>query len=174
MPNATKPTLAVSDLWVAFPAYRREPDSRSQGHRPADRCGRIRRPCRQIRRRKDHARARHHGSRAVARRDRTRAGAVRRARPEQARRSRASSGARPRTRHGDRQSARRAQSGDSDRPADCQHRVLSSGRRPRRERSASVWRSCARCGFPTRSTASARTRTNSAAAWRNGWPSPWR
>src|SRR6516162_4127938 len=41
---------------------------------------------------------------------------------------------------------------------------------------ATGWRSrsCARCGFPTRSTASARTRTNSAAAWHNGWPSPWR
>ena len=25
MPDATKPILAVSDLWVTFPAYRREP-----------------------------------------------------------------------------------------------------------------------------------------------------
>ena len=82
MPDATKPILAVSDLWVTFPAYRREPVRALKGIDlridPGEFIGLVG----EVRRGEDDAGARHHGTRAVTRRDRAWASAVRRARPE--------------------------------------------------------------------------------------------
>ena len=172
MGDAPKPILAVSNLWVTFPAYRQRDGSRSQRYRPAHRCRRVHRPGRRFGAGKTTL------ARAIM-------GLVPppgviergqvlfdRARLERARRPGAPRSAGSRACHGDRQSARRAQSGHSGRPADRKHRVLPSwgSAGPR----AIGWRlrCCGPCAFPIRSGASAPIRMNSAAAWRSAWPSP--
>ena len=82
MPDATKPILAVSDLWVTFPAYRREPVRALKGIDLRIDAGEFIGLVGEFGRRKNHARARHHGARAVTRLDRTWASVVRRARLE--------------------------------------------------------------------------------------------